>query len=413
MGLFTEQCVNIPIFTASSFWVYSNELLGTVNMDSYAYDQDLFFLNAYKQDDSPIRWGLIGPPNMLNIQYSSWTYDYQCLNRVYDSGRFDRPPYDISADQPGFVLDWYSDIWDDNGTIKAKNHRLFRSDNFFCDSDGTQLANVDADHYLFSNYVRYAVGPGSWFWSDVRDIKFFNKVNDTFVEIYYNERSYWLYDSASPALLPMSVWLNTSHGLTERIVETYVVDFNLTTPGLMGLGRAQPNGPCWVNSITSDLDGVLTEWVDFHWELGDWYMDTPLTPGAVITVDYYALDNVSGHTLGDNPWQDVTIGSGMYYATGYFQGVGGNFTAKRNPHYYLETPLLGEIDFVWEAGGYYEITIFDIVKAAGAYGSQGTGIPDRNWLPSADLTPPSGVVDIFDIVTITSKYGETFGALPP
>jgi hypothetical protein len=77
----------------------------------------------------------------------------------------------------------------------------------------------------------------------------------------------------------------------------------------------------------------------------------------------------------------------MYYGTSFTPGLGGSFTFKGNPFYYMETPPLGEVDFVWKDGGYYEITIFDMVKAAGAYGSQGTGIPDDNWLPGADMAP--------------------------
>ena len=158
MGLWTELVVNIPLFGARSFWVYSTELLGTVNMGSSAYDQDLFFLNAYKTDGSPIRWGVITPPNALNIMYSSWYYDFQVLNKVYMTAGLDLPPYNIVADQPGFVLDWFADTWDDDGTLKTKNYKRFRSDNYFVDTDGNQLANVDADDYLFSNYVTYAIG---------------------------------------------------------------------------------------------------------------------------------------------------------------------------------------------------------------------------------------------------------------
>ena len=415
MGLFTELCVTIPLFSARSFWVYSSELLGTVNMDSYGYDQDFFFLNAYKTDGSPIRWGIVTPPNALNIMYSSWTYDYQCLNRVYLFAGFDFPPYNIAVDQPGFVLDWLADTWvdpDDNQT-KSKNYKRFRPDNYFVDTDGNQMGNVDVDDFLFSCYVHYAIGLDAWNWDTVQDIKFFNKVNSTFVEIFFDARSYWLYAQASPYLLPRSIWFNASYGLTTNLVETFVVDSNITTPGFMGLGGAQPNGPCWVNSVVSDLDGALVEWVDFHWELGDWYMDTPLTPGAVVTVGYYAIDDAGGYTLGDNPWEDVIVGCGMYYATGFNPGVGGNFTARRNPYYYLETPRLGEVDFVWESGGYYELTIFDVVKAATAYDSQGTAVPDINWFPGADLAPPGGIINIFDIVTMSGKYGYCSGAPPP
>jgi hypothetical protein len=413
MGLWTELVVTIPLFSARAFWVYSSELLGTVNMDSFAYDQELFFLNAYKFDGSPIRWGVITPPNQLNIMYSSWTYDFQVLSRMYDGTGFDIPPYNIVADQPGYVLDWYADTWDDNGTTKAKNYKRFRDDNYFVDTAGNQLGNVDADDYLFSCYVQYALGVGACSWSTVQDVKTFNKVNDTFVEIFFDRRSYWLYAYASPTFLPCEIWLNTSHGLTENKVATYVVDTNLTTPGGLGLGPNPPNGPVWVNSITGSTSGLLTEWIDYHWELGDFVIDTALVSGETVTVDYWRADDSKGNTLGDNAWEDVTVGCGMYYGTSFIQGLGGFFTAKRNPFYYLETPPLGELDFVWEDGGYYEVTIFDVVMAAGAYGSQGIWIPDDSWFPGVDLASPGGVIDIFDIVTVAGKYGETFGAPPP
>ena len=412
MGLFVELCVNIPLFGARAFWVYSTELLGTVNMDSYAYDQDLFFKNAYKASGDPIKWAVITPPNALNALYSSWTYDYQCLDKVYLYAGFDLPPYNIVADQPGYVLDWFADTWDDNGTIKAKNYKRFRPDNYFVDTAGNQMANVDADDYLFSCFVQYAIGVDGWNWDTVQDVKYFNKVNSTFVEIFFDARSYWLYTAAAPYLLPREIWLNTTYGLTENLVDIFVEGVNITSGDPMGLGGAQPNGPCWINSITGSVSGLLIEGTDFHWELGDWVMDSALSSGETVTVDYYAVDDASGYTLGDNNWEDVTIGCGMYYATGFTPSVGGFFTAKRNPFFYFETPVLGEVDFVWESGGYYEVTIFDVVKAATAYDSQGTGVPDDNWFPGADLAPPGGQIDIFDIVTIAAKYGFTSGQVP-
>jgi hypothetical protein len=415
MGRWVDLAVTIPLFGARAYWVYSTELLGTVNMDSYAYDQNLFFTNVYKTSGEPIKWAVITPPNQLNIMYSSWTYDFQCLNRIYDYGGFDLPPYNIAADQPGWVLDWFADTWvdPDDSETKAKNFKSFRTDNYFVGTDGSQLGQILADDYLFSVYVQYALGVDAWSWSDVQDLKTLNKVNDTYVELYYDARSYWLYTACSPAILPRSIWLNESYGLCQNVVTTFVVDTNLTTPGGLGIGHNPPNGPVWVNSITGSVSGVLTEWVDYKWELGDFVIETALVSGETVTVDWWMADDSTGYTLGDNAWELVTVGGGLYYATGFSQGLGGFFTAKGNPFYYFETPVLGEVDFVWESGGYYEVTIFDVVKAAGAYGAQGTAVPDSNWFPGADLAPPGGVIDIFDIVTIAGKYGQTSGEHTP
>jgi len=50
------------------------------------------------------------------------------------------------------------------------------------------------------------------------------------------------------------------------------------------------------------------------------------------------------------------------------------------------------------------INIYDIVLAAVAYNSRPG---DPNWNPEADVAQPYGYVDIYDIVTIASKYGQT------
>ncbi|MCW3980081.1 MAG: hypothetical protein NWF11_01240 [Candidatus Bathyarchaeota archaeon] len=405
---FTEQCPTIPLWSDISYAAYSRDLLGVVNMDCYGPVNPYTFMHAYKLDGSPLRLGLIKPPNSLNIMYASWMYDYTLLDRINTYGSIDASPYNILTDQPGFILDWTTETWNDLGTDKTKVTKELRKDNYFVDTNGDKLANVDADAYLFSNYICYALGVDSWHWDTVKDIKRFSKLSNYVVEIYYDAKSYWLYTSASPPLVPFSVWLNTGYGLTQNLADTFVVNANLTTPGFLDL-----KDPVWINSISSNLDGTLTEWVDFHWELGDWYIDTPLTPGATVTADYYAIDDASGYTLGGNLWEDVTVGCGMYYMTNSSAGVGGFITAKKNPFYWMETPALAEIDFVWESGGYYEVTIFDVVKAAGAYDSQGTAVPDINWFPGADLAAPGGVINIFDIVTIAVHYGSLYSEPPP
>jgi hypothetical protein len=67
----------------------------------------------------------------------------------------------------------------------------------------------------------------------------------------------------------------------------------------------------------------------------------------------------------------------------------------------MVTPLLGDIDFSKKPSGNYKVDIFDLALAGGAFGSQGTGVPSSNWFPGADLAPNPGVVDIFDLVTVT------------
>jgi hypothetical protein len=75
------------------------------------------------------------------------------------------------------------------------------------------------------------------------------------------------------------------------------------------------------------------------------------------------------------------------YAKGW---VGNDNTTFVKPY-----QILGDVDFD------HRITILDIVRVAAVYGSKSG---DSDWNPMEDLAP-NGKVDIFDIVTITAKYG--------
>ncbi len=53
----------------------------------------------------------------------------------------------------------------------------------------------------------------------------------------------------------------------------------------------------------------------------------------------------------------------------------------------------------------WKVDIFDIVIAAGAYETTSS---DPNWNPLCDIAEPYGIIDMFDIVTITGNYGEYY-----
>ncbi|MCK4669361.1 right-handed parallel beta-helix repeat-containing protein [Candidatus Bathyarchaeota archaeon] len=63
------------------------------------------------------------------------------------------------------------------------------------------------------------------------------------------------------------------------------------------------------------------------------------------------------------------------------------------------TPILGDINYDGK------VSLYDIVMAAAAYGSTPE---DPDWNPIADVAPQYGIIDIYDLVTIASHYGETY-----
>lgn len=63
------------------------------------------------------------------------------------------------------------------------------------------------------------------------------------------------------------------------------------------------------------------------------------------------------------------------------------------------TPIMGDLNYDGK------VSLYDIVMAVAAYGSTPE---DPNWNPLADVAPQYELVDIYDLVTIASHYGETY-----
>jgi len=415
LGYFTEQCITIPLFSSISYYAWSADLLGVVNKEGVGPVNSYTFMNAYKASSEPITFGMCEPPVSVNVVESAWFYDYQCLDRMNLYSSLGTPPYDLSIDQAGFIQDWNINIWNDEGVDKTKVTKWLRSDSYFAEPvTGKQKANLNASHIFFTAWYLYQ-NPQFWASVTFEDIHHIDIVNNFQIDMYFNTRSYWDIYSAAYYIVPMDVFLQPP--LSYNVAENFVEGINLTTPGVVNLSGK----PVWINSVTADGPplNMFSEYNIIGQGLssgGKLEIFTNLTDNAVITVDYWSVGDASGYTAGDLPWQVVFEGAGMYYATAFTPGVGGSLTLKRNPYYWMQTPLLGEIDFAWkfETGpkprsGSYKIDIYDVVTAVAAYGSQGTGIPDKNWLPGADLAPNGGTINIFDIVTTVSKYGEEWG----
>jgi hypothetical protein len=272
---------------------------------------------------------------------------------------------------------------------------------------GTPLEHVKASHVYASIWYHYQLGDG-WFYPTVEDVHHLNLTGPYTLEIYLDSYSYWNVYYCQPPIVSFHLLqqgtLSTSHS----------EDFTAATAdAFLGLSHEV----YWVLDIYDD-GGSLTRGTD--WEIvrdgpggyGDIYIYAGVTITGTVHVDYWATGDARGYTPGNLPWPTALEGAGAWYATAFTPGVGGNLTLHKNPYYYLTMPPTGEIDWVRKPNGGFKIDIYDVVLAAGAYGSQGTGVPDPHWFAGADVAPPGGVIDIYDIVTLTGKYGREFD-LPP
>ena len=425
--LWGEYFVNIPMYSARSYWAWKCDLKGVVSGEGVGLENDYNFYNCYKEGGGPVVYGLITPPNELNIIHSSWYYDFQVLERIYEDGSINTPPYDLSIGQPGYLKEWTTSTWvdPDDSLEKTLVTRTWRSEcpgnpgvplRFTRPVTGAQgeVLNV-TQHYTNLWYVKQDLQP--WSHDTCKDVKTVRMTGDYSMDIYWDTAGYW----------------NTYYGTT------YCAPFNTLLQG--------PISTTTTETLTCDADGWFTTTEPAYWithanDSGgdlvvgtdlDIYLDTRNPPGPhkctirmcnadpetayvggvqTITVTYLGAGDNLGYTIGNQPWDQSLEGHGMYYITDHTPGTGGNATLRRNPRYWMETPPLGEIDFIRKPNGCFKVDIFDIVTAATAYGSQGSGIPNSSWFPGADLAPPSGVIDIFDIVTVTSKYGREFDCDP-
>jgi hypothetical protein len=403
-GYMTEICVNVPCWSASSFWVWNKNLLGVVGMQGDDPENGYTFQNAYKTDGSAIRCGTINFPPSVNIVYSNWVYSYSVLDRMTLYGGIDVPAYNVAADQAGFVTNWETTTWD--GGTKTLVRMTLRDDGYFAKPvSGDQGENVNASYYFWNAWLDFQVGDG-WFSTGFIDLHHVDITGPYSFDIYFNSLSYWNTYYCQGPLRPMDTWMAQGEDFINQTVETFV---DPTTPGAINMA----GDPIWIDYVT--FDGTpLTMFTDYNIVLGKLYIYSTLGTGT-LEVSYHYITTptaLRGTTSGGLAWQTIFEGAGQYYCTAFNINTAATF--KRNPFYYMVTPPLGEIDFVKKPDGNYKVDIFDLALAGGAFGSQGTGVPSSNWFAGADLAPNGGVVDIYDEVTVTGvNWDQEFDPIQP
>lgn len=420
------HCKNIPLWSYTSYVTWRKELAGIINMKGYGTINDWTFINAYRTSapTDTIRFGVVQSWDRLNILYSQWYFEYALLDRVYPAGIVANP-YDLAIDLPYAFQDWEVGTWIDprDGYEKSVVTYWLRKDaGYAAPVTGDFAGFFDSEDYEFSMWYNYQ-HDDCWNW--LMDLNHIEIVDCNTVKVYFDDISMWfVYSGTWPLIGPKHIMVEL---LCDIDCPTFTgADLVEDPPGYFEYDM----GTNVVQVINATCNGLpIEENVDFYIRGGyDVFLHSvfvplrPFLPTDVITVCYYTgipyggagthLGGALGYT-----YEETMYSLGSHYPVSITTG---GAALNKNPYFFLETPLLGEIDWRWTwegttkpRGGYYSITILDVVKCTGSYCARGDGVYNPVYMPGADLDGTDLChVGILDLVTITGKYALRFGHPP-
>jgi len=430
-----DYCVNIPLWSYASWWAYSKYLVGIVNMDGYGLENTYTFLNAYKVDNpatgadesqDPIHMGTIHAPKDLNVLYSTWYYDYAVLDR-FSVGLMTVNPYALAIDQPWIAQDWEVTTWYDSQDDETKTKVTYwiREDVWWhAPVTGEALQKFTAHDMAFSIWYIYP-HTDAWQWPMARDVHHTNVIDDFTIEVYFDSASiFHVYAPTYPML--------KKHAVEPLLCEEVMCEFPITEARVPSDKDILPcDSIVQILNVTKYPEDIpLVEGVDYeifgtgppdytrneiHWLI-------PLAPGETI-VFWYTTPSLDphGYYLANLDWEQTFYATGPYYVTEINEGVGGWAIMNCNPTHFLETPPLGEIDWMWywdgttkPRSGYFQVNLYDAVTLLKGYGTRGDACPvSPNWIPGADIDAFDLChIGLYDAASLLTIYGTKFG-IPP
>jgi hypothetical protein len=352
-------------------------------------------------DSNIIYYGCYNPPDLLNPIFSYGTFDYQVLDEIFTYPLATNPYNTMvpgsaitgvpsGGDLPWMAYSWKVQLIDDptnSSNLQWTNVTLwFKHDVTW--QDGVPFTVADLNYTIYEN----ALYGDSW--NNYNMMLCVNASNG--YAPYFTQRDNW----TCSILVANPGWLSLYTPMCEIVPEhlyKYVVPNNLT---LAEQGSA-----------TDGLHGL-------------WPGQAAVT-GNVISNSYFTLSDVQ------NKPETTLVGTGPWkYRVGSNAGLvaGGGITLDVYDGFFLK-PGPGELDFRYRwlntssgaqpSGGYYTISLTDLVMLANAYGTVGTppstvplgSIPGtcQVWNPACNVAGPSGVVGLSDLVTVALHYHWCWG----
>ena len=418
-GYMADNCVSVPVWTSLAFQAWRKQVPGVICMDGTGINNKYTYINAYRADENaPVRIA-ISTPNALNVVYSSWLQDWEILNSIYPR-LLKVNPYDLTSDQPWVAQDWQVGTWRESQGVEPKTNATYwiRKDvGIVAPVSGLFMRNYTAHDVEFTIWYHYAFSD-AWNWPVVMDVHHTRIVDDHTIEVYFDKYDYsLLYDIGTEMpLLPKNEVISQL---------CYVSNVSFSLPAVSASTEYQFTDQQVVQMVGLSLEeSLMVEGVDYEIVVNSTenchnviHFLKPQPAGTYYAAYYTPKWKPTGYYLGSDhglTWQDTMYSLGSHYP------YTSPFDLKKNLYFFLDPPL-GETDWRWYWGeapkprsGYFQINIFDVVKATASYCHRGDGPYDPQYFPGADLDASDlGYVGIYDIVTITGKYRMKWGKPPP
>jgi hypothetical protein len=190
---FVDQAFFIPIWTTLGYMAH-NKVLHVLNVDSFGVRNwwNIYSVNmpSVGTTGGTLKWGFLNDPEALNVIYSEWVWDWQILDKIYDS-MIAMNPLNIAVDMPWMASGWSVGTWTnpDTGNIASKVTMTLKTGMKWVNStNGAVLGDVTPADVKFSfQYVFDKVG---WNYPAVADL-YLNPGGDLKIEITGNTLTFY------------------------------------------------------------------------------------------------------------------------------------------------------------------------------------------------------------------------------
>jgi peptide/nickel transport system substrate-binding protein len=299
---FVDQAFFFPLWTSLGYMAHNMDW-HELNVDSYGVRHQWNIHCTYQASDQQgkqgnpsvggtLEWGFSSDIEQLNVIYSSWFWDWQILDKVYDTmTRFN--PLNIAADMPWMASGWTVGTWTnpDTGEIASKITMTLRTGMKWTNSiNGAILGSVTPADVRFSfQYVYDKVG---WNFASVADqYKYPNgtlkiEVSGNQITFYESIQSVWAFHwIGGLPIIPKFIFEGIADpqgftpgnlGIEETLIGCGAFYYMSYNPGVSFLLRANRNHfkPIVPNTDT-DPTNIKIDWGIFKGNprSGDWDVD--------------------------------------------------------------------------------------------------------------------------------------------